>query len=193
MADDWRITIEVDGAKELTGRLGELSDEAAELAADLKGRKLSVSYDDETVFVYTTSEKDAETARAVVEAELKANGIDAKTSKIEHWLDTEERWDDEPPTETWEQEELTEGYAPWEVRVECGSRQEARDLAERLEADGYKPLRHFHYLIVGTASHEDAEKLATRLHGEVEVGGDVVLEAMSDLPRPFAIFGGLAH
>jgi len=79
------------------------------------------------------------------------------------------------------------------VRVECASRQEARDLAERLEAEGYKPLRHSQYLIVGTASHEDAETLATRLHGEVAAGGEVVLEAMPQTPSPFAIFGGLAQ
>lgn len=188
--DDWRITIEVDGAAELTGRLGgDLSDEAAKLAEDLKERRLSVSCDDETVFVYSDTRATAERARAVVEAELRAMGIGAATSKIEHWLDAEERWDDDPPSETWEAEELDRGNAPWEVRVECGSHQEARALDERLEAEGYKPLRHFHYLIVGTRSKEDADELAKRLHGEVEVGGAVVLEA--EPANPFAIFGGL--
>ena len=68
-----------------------------------------------------------------------------------------------------------------------------RELAAQLETEGYKPLRHFQYLIVGAASHEDAEALATRLHGEVEVGGEVVLEAQTEawLRDPFAIFGGL--
>jgi hypothetical protein len=195
MAEDWRITIEVDGAKEITGRLGDLGEEAARLAEDLKGRKLSVSCDDETVFVYANSQKDAETARVVVEAELTANGVGAKTSKVEHWLDAEERWDDEPPAETWEQEELDEGYAPWEVRVACASREQAEDLAAQLETEGYKPLRHSHFLIVGAASHEDAEALATRLHGEVEVGGQVVLEAQTEgwLRNPFRFFGGLAQ
>jgi hypothetical protein len=189
--DDWRITIEVEGAEGVVDRLGDLGDEARELAADLKQRRLSVSRDDERIFVYAGSQTDAETARAIVESELRANEIEAKTSKVEHWLDAEERWDDEPPTETWEEQTLDEGYAPWEVRVECGSRQEARDLAERLGTEGYKPLRHAHYLIVGTASHEDAEALATRLHGEVEVGGEVVLEAMPQTHSPFAVFGGL--
>lgn len=189
--DDWRITIEVEGAEGVAGRLGDLGDEAQELAADLKQRRLSVSVDGETMFIYAGSQADAEKARAIVEAELRANQIEAKTSKVEHWLDAEARWDDEPPTETWEQEELDEGYAPWEVRVECGSRQEAKDLAARLETEGYKPIRNFQYLIVGTASHEEAEALATRLHGEVEVGGEVVLEAMGQSPSRFAIFGGL--
>ena len=192
-SDDWRITIEVEESKadHVLDRLaGELGAEAHELAADLKQRRLSVSRDGDTIFVYAGSQADAEKARAIVESELRANEIEAKTSKVEHWLDAEERWDDEPPGETWEEEALDEGFAPWEVRVECSSRQEARDLAERLESEGYRPLRQFHYLIVGAASHEDAEALATRLHGEVEVGGEVVLEAMSSTPARFAFFSG---
>ncbi len=131
----------------------------------------------------------------MVEAELTANGLTATTSKVEHWLDAEERWDDEPPTETWEQEELDEGYAPWEVRVECNSPEKAQDLAAQLESEGYKPLRHSQFLIVGAASHEDAEALATRLHGEVEVGGEVVLEAQTEawIRNPFRFFGGFAQ
>jgi hypothetical protein len=191
--DDWRITVEVEGAKDVAQRLGgDLSAEARELADDLKARRLSISVDDETLFIYAGSQADAEKARAIVETELRDNNLEAKTSKVEHWLDAEERWDDEPPSETWEEEELAEGFAPWEVRVECGSREEAMELADRLETEGYRPVRQSHFLIVGTASHEDAEKLATRLHGEVEVGGDVVLEAMTEVQSPFAIFGGLA-
>ena len=76
-----------------------------------------------------------------------------------------------------------------------GSPEQARDLATQLETEGYKPLRQSHFLIVGAASHEDAEALATRLHGEVEVGGEVVLEAQSDawLHNPFRFFGGFAQ
>src|SRR5262249_18330518 len=97
--------------------------------------------------------------------------------------------DDEPPTETWEQEELDRGYAPWEVRVECSSHHEARQLADQLETEGYKPERRFHYLIVGAASREDADALAARLHGQVELGGEVVtVETPSSW---FAVFGGL--
>ena len=192
--DDWRITIEVEGEKDVAQRLGgDLSAEAKELANDLKGRRLSVSVDDETLFIYAASQADAEKARAVVESELGANGVEATVSQVEHWLDDEERWSNDPPGETWEEEELDEGYAPWEVRVECGSRDEAVELAQRLETEGYRPLRHSNFLIVGTATHEDAETLATRLHGEVEVGGEVVLEAMPEAHSRFAIFGGLAQ
>ena len=192
--DDWRIRIEVEEEEHATGLLdrlaGELgSDEARELAKDLEARRLAVSRDGETVFVYAATRAEAEQAHAIVEAELREHGIEARTSRVEHWLDEEDRWDDEPPGETWEEEELERGFAPWEVRVECASQQEARELAERLETEGYRPERRFQYLIVGTASREDADALAKRLHGEVEAGGEVVLEAE---PRnPFAVFGGL--
>jgi hypothetical protein len=187
--DDWRITIKVDGADAIMGRLGNLSDEANKLAEALRGRRLAVSCDDETIFVYTSTRAEADAARVVVEAELRANGMGAETSRVEHWLDAEERWDDEPPGKTWEEEELEHGFAPWEVRVECSSHRAARKLAAQLEGEGYKPERRFHYLIVGTKSKEDAEALAARLHGEVELGGEVVWEEMP--ANPFAVFGGL--
>ena len=191
--DDWRIRIEVEEEEHATGLLdrlgGDLDKEARELAEELESRRLVVSRDDDTVFVYAATRAQAESAHAVIEAQLRAHGIDARTSQVEHWIDEEDRWDDEPPGETWEEEELERGFAPWEVRVELASRQEATELSEQLESEGYRPERRFNYLIVGTASREDADALATRLHGEVEAGGEVVLEAE---PRnPFAIFGGL--
>lgn len=189
--DDWRIRIDVEDVHErLLERLGvELDDEARELAKELEGRRLAVSRDGDEVFVYASSQSEAEQAHKVIESELRSLGVQATTSRIEHWLDEEERWDDEPPGETWEQEELDRGVAPWEVRVECPSRQAADELAGQLEEEGYKPVRRFHYLIVGTATREDAETLAARLHGEVEAGGEVVREV--EPANPFAIFGGL--
>jgi hypothetical protein len=191
--DDWRIRIEVEEQEHASGffdRLtGNLGSEARELADDLKAHRLAISRDDDTIYVYAATRAAAEQAHALVEAELREHGMEARTSRIEHWLDEEDRWDDEPPGETWEEEELERGFAPWEVRVECASREEANELSAQLESEGYKPERRFNYLIVGAASREDADALATRLHGEVEAGGEVVLEAE---PRnPFAIFGGL--
>jgi len=193
--DDWRIRIEVEEEEHATGLLdrlsGNLGSEARELARDLEARRLAVSRDGETIYVYAATRTAAESAHAVVEAELREHGIEARTGRVEHWLDEEDRWDDEPKGETWEEEELDRGYAPWEVRVECASREEAHELSAKLESEGYKPERRFHYLIVGTANREDADALAARLHGEVEAGGEVVLEA--EPSSPFAIFGGLAQ
>jgi hypothetical protein len=191
--DDWRIRIDVEEEDRASGFLerltGNLGSEARELATNLESHRLAVSRDGETVFVYAATRGAAEQALSVVQAELREHGIEARISQVEHWLDEEDRWDDEPPGETWEEEELARGYAPWEVRVECASHQEARDLADQLESEGYRPERRFQYLIVGTASREDAEALATRLHGEVEPGGELVYEV--EPANPFAIFGGM--
>jgi len=193
MRDDWRIRIELPEkahAETLLGRLGlgPGSDEARRLAKELEGHRLAVSNDEDTVFVYTESQAQAEQARKIVEAELQDEGIQAEVY-AERWLPDEERWSSEPPQETWEQEELERGYAPWEVRVELSSHGEAEALADRLESEGYDVVRRWRYLIVGGGSEEEARELAQRLGGEVEPGGEVVWDVP---PRnPFSLFGGL--
>lgn len=190
MADDWRIRIELEPDGGTLERLGfELGAEARELAHELEQHRLAVSRDGNELFVYAGSYPDALSALAVVEAELREQKAKATTSRIEHWLEDEERWDDEPAAKSWEEAELAEGYAPWEVRVQCASRGDAHALADRLEHEGYSVTRRFHYLIVGVSSEEDAKALAARVHGEVEPGGQAVWETAPD--NPFAVFGGL--
>ena len=191
MSDDWRIHITVsDGDEGLLDRLGfELGDEARELARELEERRLAVSRDGDEIFVYADTRTAAARAHDVIEAVLRDEGIEATTSTIEHWLEDEERWDDEPPDEGWEEDQLDRGFAPWEVRVTLPSHSEARRLAVQLEEEGYSVERRWQYLIVGTASREDAQALAERVHGEVEPGGELVWEVVPG--NPFAIFGGL--
>jgi hypothetical protein len=191
--DDWRIRIEVpEGrhAETLLGRLGlDLgSDEAKRLARELEGHRLPVSREDDVLFVYGESQAQAEQARRIVEAELDDEGIGADFT-VERWLSDEERWSGEAPQESWEEEELERGYAPWEVRVACDSRDKADRIADELGREGYKVVRRSHYVIAGTASEQEARGLARRLHGEVEPGGELVWEVAPQ--NPFAVFGGL--
>ena len=188
-----RVELADEGArKEFTRLLQDgLSPLGADLAQALHGGHVSVSGDDENLFVYADSQAQAEHAHAVILAELAHHGVEGTTSGVEHWLADEERWDNEPAGETWEEEVAELGYAPWEVRVTCRSRHEAVALAEQLEAEGYQPIRQWKHLIVGTDTREDADGLAARVHGDVEPGGAVVWEEAidSDLVRPFAFFG----
>jgi hypothetical protein len=190
--DDWRIRIELEEehAGGFLNRLGGgLGSRARDLAKELEADKLAVSRDDDTLFVYAASRSQARQAQQIVEAELEEATIEPLTVKIEHWLAEEERWDDEPKHESWEEEVLEEGYAPWEVRVECASHEEAEALADSLEQEGLGVARRWRYLVVGATTEEEAQTLAKRLHGTVEAGGEVVYEAMPH--NPFAIFGGL--
>jgi hypothetical protein len=190
--DDWRLRIELEEehAGGFLHRLGGgLGSRARDLAKELEADKLAVSRDDNLLFVYAASRSQARQAREIVEAELTEAGIDPLELKLEHWLADEERWDDEPKHESWEEEVLDEGYAPWEVRVECSSHEEAEALADSLEQEGLGVARRWRYLVVGASTEEEAKELAKRLHGTVEAGGEVVYEAMPH--NPFAIFGGL--
>jgi hypothetical protein len=190
--DDFRIKVELDGesAGGLLDRLGfELGDDATELARELERHHLVVSRDGDELFVYAASPAAAEKARSIIQAELSDLDITAVTGPIEHWLDDEERWDDEAAGDTWEETEVEQGHAPWEVRVELPSHSAARDLADKLEQEGYSVERRWRYLIAGASTKEEAEALAERVHGEVEPGGNLIWETVPG--NPFSIFGGM--
>jgi hypothetical protein len=193
MSDNWRIRVELPEEGHMSSLLDRLgldlgSDEAKRLAKELEGHRLAVSRDDDVVFVYAESQAQAEQARRMVDAELADDGVDIQ-AHVERWLPDEERWSGEPPQETWEQEELRRGYAPWEVRVELDSHEDADQLADSLEREGFDVVRRWRYLIVGTETEEQARELARRVHGEAEPGGEAVWEVAPQ--NPFALFGGL--
>jgi hypothetical protein len=53
------------------------------------------------------------------------------------------------------------------VRIRCSSRNDAKELALRLQADGYRVTRRWKLVIVGTDTRENASWLAQRLQLEV--------------------------
>jgi hypothetical protein len=190
--DDWRIRIELpdeEGARGLLERLGLARSDAEELADELREHRLAVSRDGDTVFVYAATGMQAEQASRIVESELDEEGVTPSRLVTERWLRDDDRWDDEPDQGDIEEELLARGYAPWEVRVEAKSLREAHDLAEELRAEGFDVSRTFTYVIVGTESREQAVELASRIHGRVEPGGELVYEVQPQ--NPFAVFGGL--
>jgi hypothetical protein len=188
--DDWRLRIEVEDATSgFLDRIGLLDTDARDLARELKHERLAVTRDGDTIFVYASSAAQLEEARKLLDAELAELGLERVAIVSEHWLADEDRWDDEPEPPSVEEEALSEGYAPWEVRVECASHEEARRLAEQLESEGYGVVRRWSYVIAGTETEAEARELARRVHGEAEPGGELVWEVAPG--NPFAIFGGL--
>jgi hypothetical protein len=191
VADDWRLRIELDeeAAGGLLQRLGLLGSDAHRLLDELAKDRLVVTGEGRTIFVYASSSHQLDQARNVIDDELTMLDIAPDAIVSEHWLADEDRWDDEAAPDTIEVETLAAGYAPWEVRIPCPSHEAARELAERLEAEGYGVVRRWTFLIAGTSTREEAEVLARELHGDVEPGGELVWEVAPG--NPFAIFGGL--
>jgi len=191
VSDDWRLRIELgeEAARGLLGRLGVVSNDADELAKELEHERLAVSHDEDTVFVYAGNAEQLDRAAPLIERELASLGITAVETAKEHWLADEDRWDDEPDEGTVEEQTAAEGYAAWEVRIPCESHRAARTLGDQLETEGYGVVRRWKYVIAGTATREEADELAKRLHGEVEPGGELVWESIPT--NPFAVFGGL--
>jgi hypothetical protein len=188
--DDWRVRIELpeDGASFLE-RLGIFAPPAEDLADELRDRRLAVTNDDDTVFVYAATAGQAESARSLVVGQLQADGVEPRELVVEQWLAAENRWSSEPAGPSVEEDLLARGWAPWEVRVECKSTGEARELADRLRNEGYSVERTWRYVVAGTEARAEAEALARRVHGDVEPGGEMVWEVTPG--NPFAVFGGL--
>jgi len=191
-SDDWRLRIELGHEEKggLLGRLGLRESDAEELAAELRDLKLAVTEEDGTVHVYAGSSLELERARSLIERELDEMGAEPESITTEHWLADQERWDGAKPEPGYNEELVSEGFAPWEVRIPAADHRAAVELADRLEAEGYGVVRRWTYVIAGCADEKQARALAERLHGEVEAGGEMVYESMPN--NPFAFFGGLA-
>jgi hypothetical protein len=190
--DDWRIRIELpdeEGAHGMLERLHLAPSDAETLADELREQRLAVSRDGNTIFVYAASGMQAEQASHVIERDLQDANLSPGRLVTEHWLPDEERWDDDPQQPPTEEDLVRRGFAPWEVRVECETLGEARDLEEELTKEGYGVSRTFTYVIAGTETREQAVELARRIHGAVEPGGELVYEVQPS--NPFAVFGGL--
>jgi CRISPR/Cas system-associated protein endoribonuclease Cas2 len=83
------------------------------------------------------------------------------------------------------------------VRIKCTSRQAARELRDRLRAEGLPSVQRSNYVLVGARDEDSANALAERVRAEAPPGSIVTTEGTAATvlaavgPNPFAIFGGL--
>jgi hypothetical protein len=213
--DEFRIHAAVppDRVRDLVRAL-EALDPVDELRAEL-GR-LAVTHDGGDIFVYSDSLASARRARSELEAAMSRGGI-AGQAQVSRWHPIEERWEDAdaplpttPEAAAAEHERLEAeedrqsreyGHPEWEVRVTLPGREEARELAERLEAEGIPVARRWHHLLIGANDEDQARELADRVQAEAPAGARLEVEGSGryywDLvhapARPFAFFGGLAQ
>jgi hypothetical protein len=215
MDDDWRLRVDLheEGlAHQLTERL-----EAFDLAHDLKitfGDRVIVSRDGPEVFCYTSTRDQAEAAGSAIRSVAGEHGW-ALDLRLERWHPTAGEWE-EPPLvgaedaaqaehaallEREGEEAAHHGYPEYEVRVRCPFQAEARQLAERLQSEGFQVVQRGEFLLLGAADEDSANALAERIRDEAPAGSGVsaegsVPEVVSGTPfgtpfSPFAVFGGL--
>jgi hypothetical protein len=208
MAEDWRVTVTVDGAE--TGPLLQSLHEREvrnELRDELGGR-VAVSSDGPHIFLYASTRAAGETAQTELREALAEHGLDGEP-KLDRWHPIEERWEDAdvplPSDEAGreleerrrEEADALTPVAEWEVRVELESHHQAVALAEELEGEGLSIVRRWRYLLVGTTTEDEANALAERLRAEAPKGAKVQVEpglgiVWELMPRnPYAVFGGL--
>ena len=212
MAEDWRLTAQVegDGIGRLLTRLREREVEGE--ARKRLGRAVAVSADGDTLFAYADSGDAIHQAADVIRGLLAEHELEADIT-FHRWHELEERWEGEsvplPRTEAerraeherLEADEAAEGRERgrtlWEVRLELPSHEETRALARRLEDQGLSVITRWTYLLVGADNEDDARRLAERLRAEApnakvqdEPSGEMAAEVTP--ANPFAVFGGLA-
>jgi hypothetical protein len=211
MSDDWRLRIQLSEGgrgRQLAQSMAELEHELADALPD----RVAVSHDEDDVFCYTATREDAEQARDSAAAAAAKHGWEIKT-ELARWHPVAEEWEDpDKPLPTTEGERATEhaelierereeareqGYADFEVRVQCHSRHEAIELARRLEADGIPSVRRWRYLLIGAPDEDTATAVASRISAQAPANCVVTTEGTgraADEVRPgnrFALFGGL--
>lgn len=215
MNDDWRVQVDLveEGiANAFHDRL-----DALELEHDLSrafSDRVVVTRDGTTIFLYAGGRSQAENAQALVERLAREQGEDVEVS-FDRWHHEAEEWRpaDEPLPENAEvqvaehmarvarerQESEASGYPEYEVRIDLPSHGEAKELVERLSAEGLRSVHRWKYVLLGAADEDSANELAERVRAEVPPGSKVTVEgtwreAYAERSRsPFAFLGGLAE
>lgn len=215
MAEDWRVKVEFpheEHGRRLSRFLRDQNDLEHDLAARLKGRVV-VSQDGPVMFLYADARDQAEAAVEVVRQFLSEHGVEANI-ELARWHEAEERWEDpsvplpdspdevaderEKLMDTERKESEHDEMDEWEVQVVLPDHRSTKQLAEKLEGEGLKPLRRWRYLIVPVPSEDDGHALAERIRAEAPADARIAVEAsygevVAANPRmsAFALFGGL--
>ena len=213
MNDDWRLRVDLhkdDIANLLTAYL-----EGSELEHDLETTfhdRVIVSADGPEVFCYTGTREQAERAERVIRSVAAERNWDVDF-ELRRWHPIAEEWEDPnaplPSDEaaraaehaellkTEREESAVQGHPNYEVRVQCKSHRDTRELADRLEQEGLRLVRRWHYLLLGARDEDEANALAERIRREAPEGCVVtaegnLLEVYEEGPQnPFAVLGGL--
>jgi hypothetical protein len=195
--EDWRVELTLDDEQhgyDLGERLR--SRDLDEDARARLGRRIYVSRNGSTLFLYAGSEEQARAAEEVVRQLVAEDDLSADFLGVTRWHPVEEAWKDAsiplPRTDEELQAELDareaaerreaeeEGTYDWLVKVDLASRAETSELADRLRDEGLPVFRLWSYLEVGAVNEELANELAERLRNELPEDADVWVWANPD-------------
>lgn len=182
--NEWRVEIDLDdeGHGYTLGerlRAHDLDDEARERL----GRRVVVTRDGPRLFLYASDEEAAREAERVVRELLEAERLTA-TARITRWDPVAEEWvtTDAPPART-------EHPYEWEVHIDLPGRDEARQLEERLRAQGLPAHRLWRWVTIDAHTAEEANEIAGRIRDELPQGADVRVEPNPEgLPNPVFVW-----
>jgi hypothetical protein len=203
--DEFRVEVELDD-DEHGYSLGErlraldLDDEVR----DRLERRVLVTRDGSRLFLYAANEAQAREAAEVVRSLVDADELTAEL-RVTRWHPLEEAWKDAsiPLPHTAEEEgaeyaahEAAEaeeaeigGEYDWNVVVHLPRRDEAVEVARRLEAEDVPVARRWRYVVAGVLTEERAEELAERLRAELPNNAGISVEPnLSDLRLPMFQF-----
>ncbi|GAC1524287.1 MAG: hypothetical protein NVS2B6_10790 [Thermoleophilaceae bacterium] len=199
MAEDWRLRVDLEEGEHGAGLAQRL--ESTQLEAAVKrelGGRIAVSHDGPVVFLYADTEASARAAERIVTSLLNHAGWSAEIA-LDRWHDDAERWEaaGQPRPSAGQRSPAPEGDAEqseWEVRVSLPSRRAARELSERLDAEGVSHVHRWRYVFVGATDEAAARTWAERLRGEAPAGSEIAVEgtyAAIERHNPFALIRGL--
>jgi hypothetical protein len=197
--EDWRVEVTLDEEQhgyDLGERLRshDLDDEARERL----GGRVYVSRNGPQLFLYARSEEQAREAESVVRELVAAEGLSADFRGITRWHPVEQEWknasiplprtDDEVRAER-ERREAAErreaeeqGSYDWIVKINMPDGDDAKRVAESLEAEGHSVDRIWRWVTVHVLTEEIGNELVSSLERDLPDGAEIWLEANVDDP-----------
>jgi hypothetical protein len=180
--DDWRVTVTPHDQGHAGRAVQSLREH--EVEDDVRrrlGRRVAVSSDDSSVFLYAGTEDAAREADRVVREVMAQREVEADFA-LDRWHPIEEKWEDAsvamPQTAQQRQEEhqrledeetresMATGVAQWQVRIDLPTHRDAVELAERLRGEGRSVARRWRFLIVGANNEDEADEIARMVEQE---------------------------
>lgn len=178
--DEWRVEVDLDdeGHGYTLGerlRAHDLDDEARKRL----GRRVIVTRDGPKLFLYAADEEAAREAERVVRELLDAERLTA-TVRITRWDPVAEEWVAQDAADA-----PREHPYEWEVRIDLPGRDEARELEERLKAEGLPAHRLWRWVTIDAHTAEEASEIADRVRNELPDGTEIRVEPNPEgLPNP---------